>query len=182
MTQNKSTEDVKKGHPKECPGDFHYGQNGTWKCWKCGMIGGGFNDVPQPNKSIEDVVMKKTMAFWEKYDSTRNPKGTGNPRVIRGQETISKDVVDDFQLMLTEAIDEIKPSLAQQSKEEGEREGWRKGAKEARSHYYDKVCREAKEEERERILTLAQKRYMKVGGLSLLAFIKEQTLSNTPKT
>jgi len=56
MTKAKPNKSM-EGHPKDCDGDIHYGQNGTWKCWKCGMIGGGFNDAPQPtNKSIEDVV------------------------------------------------------------------------------------------------------------------------------
>lgn len=64
------------GHPKECKGRFHDGQNGTWKCFECGMIGGGFNDISQPNKSIEDVVAefreklkwKMTLELAEQYE------------------------------------------------------------------------------------------------------------------
>ena len=51
--QNKSIE--RKGNPKECEGRFHDGMNGTWKCWECGMIGGGFNDAPPTNKSIKEI-------------------------------------------------------------------------------------------------------------------------------
>ena len=61
--QNKSIE--RKGHPKECEGRFHDGQNGTWKCWECGTIGGGFNDVPQQqNKSIEDFKNNYPSGLW----------------------------------------------------------------------------------------------------------------------
>jgi len=67
---------MRKGHPKECDGDFHDGQNGTWKCWKCGMIGGGFNDVPQLHKLTAEQQKKKEMIeflknilpYWESDD------------------------------------------------------------------------------------------------------------------
>ena len=55
---------ITKEHPKECKGDIHHGQNGTWKCWECGMIGGGFNDAPQPNKSI--ITKAEDLTNWER--------------------------------------------------------------------------------------------------------------------
>ncbi len=116
-----TNKEERKGHPKECKGDFHDGQNGTWKCWECGMIGGGFNNAPEQNKptltclnmhcpertggkcnadenkSIEDVVEE----FKENFPT--------------GEQVIKKSGESwDF----TDYFDEKLTSLVQQSKEE----------------------------------------------------------------
>ena len=107
MEQNKSI--VRKGHPKECEGNFHDGMNGIWKCWKCGMIGGGFNDIPQQNKSKEVLkkegmidFLKNILPYWESDD------------------------LDDYMYIVhhydLERVATKLLSLVQQSKEEGRQE------------------------------------------------------------
>lgn len=56
----------------------------------------------ETTEAVERLTQQYTTKFWKKYDTK------SKPRVIRGMERISKDVVDDFWIMLKEALTTIR--------------------------------------------------------------------------